>query len=227
MHLLGEIGTNGFNPFAPESACRDYHAVRAHRAQYRRKSVSLRHGLPVKTSTAHDVIVINVQFARPELFRGRFMDRRGSGISLDASYAKLHLNTIGGIAFFAGAPFPSEVTNLDSIYISNIHAVNLGMRFPIMKRADFYIGYNLTKDTGDGRSSLAVQSTPAAQVFYNVQTFPLTYQTPLVRLSVRLHEKLRWNAGYQYYAYQRRIFGVLSQDHYRANTGYTSLLWSF
>src|SRR6185312_4377611 len=114
-----------------------------------------------------------------------------------------------------------------SIYVSNIHSLNLGIRFMPMQRTELYLGDNLTKDTGDGRAALAAQPSAAAQVFYNVQTFPLTYQAPLVRLSIQLREKLRWNAGYQYYGYHEQ-FGVLSQNqNYRANTGYTSLLWSF
>ena len=48
-----------------------------------------------------------------------------------------------------------------------------------------------------------------------------------MRLSVKINEKLRWNAGYQYYGYHEE-FGLLSQDqNYRANTGFTSLLWAF
>ena len=115
-----------------------------------------------------------------------------------------------------------------SIFISNIHAGNLGLRFAITGRADFYVGYNITKDTGDGRASDALQqTTPAGQLLYSVQTFPLTYQTPLLRLSVKLTAKLRYNIGYQYYGYHEE-FGLLSDDQsYRAHTGYTSLLWSF
>ena len=53
------------------------------------------------------------------------------------------------------------------------------------------------------------------------------YQTPLAHLSVRISERLRWNAGYQYYGYHEE-FGVLSAiQNYRAHTGYTSLLWAF
>ena len=66
-----------------------------------------------------------------------------------------------------------------------------------------------------------------SQVFYNVQTFPLTYQTPIVRLSVKLSEKLKWNAGYQYYGYHEQFGVVMQNQNYRANTGYTSLLWAF
>ena len=65
------------------------------------------------------------------------------------------------------------------------------------------------------------------QLLYSVQTFPLTYQTPLVRISVKVTVKLRYNVGYQYYGYHED-FGLLSYNQsFRANTGYTSLLWSF
>ena len=222
MHLEGEVGTNS-NPFAPISL-RNYHAIRA-RTQYRKKNTSL--GASYQENYNNNSIVVTSFSSHSRTYSADASWTAKSGISFDASYTKLHLDTIGGIAFFAGTPFPSEVTNLDSIYISNIHALNLGVHFALMKRADLYLGYSLTKDTGDGRASLATQSTAAGQVFYNVQTFPLTYQTPLVRLSVKLNERLRWNAGYQYYGYHEE-FGVLSEDqNYRANTGYTSLLWAF
>ena len=57
-----------------------------------------------------------------------------------------------------------------------------------------------------------------AQLLESVQTFPLTYQTPLVRLSLKLTEKLRYNVGYQYYGYHEE-FGLLSTNQsYRAGT---------
>ncbi len=80
------------------------------------------------------------------------------------------------------------------------------MRFSFKKRADIYLGYNLTKDTGDGRAGLETPaSTSTADqlgaMFYNVQTFPLTFQSPLMRLTIPLTKKIKWNAGYQYYGY--------------------------
>jgi hypothetical protein len=138
----------------------------------------------------------------------------------------LHLDTVGGLAFFAGAP-ATLITNQESIYISNIHSGNLDLRIPMTKRADLYLGYNITKDTGDGRGAESTQPTAVGQLLYSVQTFPLTYQTPLVRLSIRVNAKLRYNVGYQYYGYHEE-FGLLGYDqNYRAHTGYTSLLWSF
>jgi hypothetical protein len=52
----------------------------------------------------------------------------------------------------------------------------------------------------------------------------MRYESPLARLSVRLHERLRWNAGYQFYHYRD---DTAAFQNYRAHTGFTSLLWSF
>ena len=222
VHLEGEVGRNS-TPFAPISQA-NYHTLYG-RTQYRHKTVTL--GAAYQQNYNNNSITITSYSSRARSYSADASWAPKSRLSFDASYSKLHLDSIGGIAFFAGTPVPELVTGLSSIYVSNIHSLNLGIRFMPMQRTELYLGDNLTKDTGDGRAALAAQPSAAAQVFYNVQTFPLTYQAPLVRLSIQLREKLRWNAGYQYYGYHEQ-FGVLSQNqNYRANTGYTSLLWSF
>ena len=222
MHLEGEMGRND-DPFTPVSL-RNYHNIRA-RTQYRKKNTAL--GVSYQEHYNNNSIVVTSYSSHARNYSADASWTAKSGLSFDASYSRLHLDTLGGIAFFAGTPRSSLVSDFNSVYVSNLHALNLGVRIAATKRADLYLGYSLTKDTGDGRNTLATQSSAAAQVFYNVQTFPLTYQTPLIRLSVRLGEKLRWNAGYQYYGYQED-FGLLSQNqNYRAHTGYTSLLWAF
>ena len=111
--------------------------------------------------------------------------------ALDASYNKLHLDTVSGIAFFAGAPFPELVTGLDSVYVSNIHAGSFGAHFGITKRVDLYTGYTITKDTGDGRNAPVPFATtdPIALLLLPVQTYPLTFQSPLARVSVRITQQ--------------------------------------
>lgn len=140
--------------------------------------------------------------------------------SLDGSYSYLHLDTIGGIAYFAGSP-AELITGQNSVYLSNIHAANFGFRIVPVKRAELYLGYNVTHDAGDGRAAAGTDFLTA------VQTFPLTFQSPVARLSFKLTEKLRWNAAYQYYGYSEN-FGLFGYyQNYHAHTGYTSLLWSF
>jgi nitrite reductase/ring-hydroxylating ferredoxin subunit len=68
---------------------------------------------------------------------------------------------------------------------------------------------------------------PAALALVPVQTYPLTFQSPLARVSFKITNKIRWNAGWQFYRY-REEFGLLSiLRNYRAHTGYTSVQWAF
>jgi len=99
----------------------------------------------------------------------------------------------------------------------------------VAKRVDLYLGYSITRDTGDGRSSAAPAGAtdPTSLVFTPVQTFPLNFQSPMARVSFSVRPKLRWNAGWQFYNYHED-FGLLSYyQGYHANTGYTSLTWAF
>jgi len=220
VHLETEIGRNS-NPFTPISL-RNYNVIRS-RVEYRKRNYSLGGGY--QESYNNNSILITAYSSHSRTYTANGSWTAKPWLSIDGSYSKLHLDTVGGITYFAGSATP---TNGESIYISNIHAANLGLRFPLTSRADLYVGYNITKDTGDGRaSSVLPTATPAGQLLYSVQTFPLTYQTPLVRFSVKLTSKIRYNIGYQYYGYHEE-FGLLSVDQsYRAHTGYTSLLWSF
>jgi hypothetical protein len=222
VHVEGEVGTND-NPFTPVSL-RNYHTIRS-KVQYRHKTLTAGGGYQQNYNNNSIQITAYSSHARTYSLDASWAAKKW--VSLEASYTRLHLDTIGGIDYFAGSPFAREVSGTHSIYISNIHAANLGLRFALTTRADLYIGYNITKDTGDGRASEVAQPSAIGQVFYNVQTLPLTYQSPLLRLSVRLSEKLRYNLGYQYYGYNEQ-FGLFSTyENFHANTGYTSLLWSF
>jgi hypothetical protein len=144
-----------------------------------------------------------------------------SWFSLDATYSKIHLDTLGALAYFAAG---NLVTGDHSLYISNIHFGNIMARFALGRRVELSAGYSRIQDVGDGRSSqLGNQGGSALPAFLAAQTFPLTFESPLARLSVKLHERVRWNAGWQFYHYRERFQGRV----YDANTGYTSVLWSF
>lgn len=141
--------------------------------------------------------------------------------ALDAGYSKLHLDTAGGIDYFASGQF---ITG-QSIYVSNLHVGTLTARFDWRKKADIFVGYSHTQDTGDGRDNpRGSQTGSPTPAFQAAQTFPLTFLSPMARLSIRINEKIRWNVGYQYYGYNERF---LNGDGYRAHTGYSSVLWSF
>ncbi len=217
LHASTEIGRND-NPFYPISE-KNYQTIDG-RLQYRRKSVSMSAGY--KEYYNNNSITLTAYNAHSRTYFANASWNARDWLSLDLGYTKLHLDTAGGIAFFAA----STLTAGESVYISNIHAANLGARIAMGKRADLYLGYSITKDTGDGRSSLLPGGTVAG-LLYNVQTYPLTFASPLARLTVPITKKIKWNAGYQYYGYNEQ-FGLYSiLQNYHAHTGYTSLLFAF
>jgi hypothetical protein len=218
-----EVG-HADHPFTPVSD-RDYHALGG-RFEYRVKKLTL--GSIYKENYNNNSVTLSSYSSHARNYSANASWAPHDWFTLDASYSKLHLDSLSGIVFFAGADAVSPLTS-NQIYISNIHAANLGARFLLAKRVDVYVGYAITLDTGDGRGSPAPAGAtdPTTLIFDPVQTFPLSYQSPLARVSIRLHEKLRWNAGWQYYNYHEE-FGLESlYQGYHANTGYTSVTWAF
>jgi len=211
-------------PLTPVAG-RHYYTING-RAQYRLRRVQL-------SAAYHRVYNVNPDFS---LYSSHSRDYNANAswslkdwLSLDASYAKLHLSTDSFLAFFAGVSRPQLQTGFRSLYVSNIHAATLAVHFGLRKRTDVFVGYSITDDTGDGRS-LPVPpgvTNPVQAVLTSVQTFPLLYESPLARVSVRITGKVRWNVGWQYYDYGQmfQVFGFYQNFH--AHTGFTSLLWTF
>lgn len=212
----GEIG-RATRPFTPKSD-----------ANYNTISASLRYSLKhlrltalVHTDYNLNSVSLSSFSSHGRTYSGSASWIVGSWLSLDASYTKLHLDTIGGLAFFEGPQFlPDQV----SVYISNIHSATLSARLSY-NRIDFYAGYSHVQDVGDGRAvATGTISNPSPLAFQTAQTFPLRFLSPMARLSIRLNERLRWNVGYQYYGYRESF---TTGENYLAHTGYSSLMWSF
>ncbi len=207
----GEVGRQD-RPFYATSE-KDYHAFGA-RIEYKQKYFRL--ATQLRT---------NVNFNSVSLFRHSSRSRNytfdgswtpNTRFAIDAGYQKLHLDTLTGLAYFQNF---TEVDTDSSYYVSNVHAVYAGARMALLKRFDVYAGVASNKDTGASRTGYTTQPALLA-----AQSFPLTYVSPQVRLSYRIHEKWRANFGYQYYDYFERI---LALQNYRAHTGFMSVLWSF
>lgn len=225
--LDGEVGRVE-NPLTPISN-KNYHAMKG-RVDYRtrRLQMSATYRQEYNLNSTEFVFATFDSYSRQ--YSGNVSWAPNDWFSIDASYMKLHLNTRDGIAFFAGTGTrPQLQSGFPSYYFSNVHAANLGVRWTVRRRADVYVGYSINKDTGDGRAMAvpAGVTNPVEALLDSVQTFPLTYQSPLARLSIKITPKVRWNAGWQFYNYAElfHLFGY--SQNFRANTGYTSVLWSF
>jgi len=217
ISLDGEFGSAD-QPFTPKSE-KNYSALTG-RIQYRFKTLQLEASSHSDYNENSVTISAYSSHSRTYSVSGAWSPR--SWMSFDASYSKIHLDTLGGIQFFVNAQlFPNQA----SYYVSNLHTGTLGARFTLLKRLDLYLGYSHVQDTGDGRSAAAVTTVgPTLPAFESAQTFPVKFQSPMARLSVRISEKVRWNVGYQYFGYRADFW---PSENYLANTGYTSVLWSF
>ena len=222
--VSGELG-RADRPLTPISD-RNYHALDA-RLRYKLKKVLF--SASAQENYNVNSVSLSSYASHARTYSGDASWAPKDWFSLDASYSKLHLNTAGGIAYFASGQF---FTGQQSIYVSNLHVANLTAHFDIRKRADLFVGYSHTQDTGDGRPLDALpqqrhrptnQTLPPAAL-HTAQTYPLRFLSPMARFSVRINQKLRWNVGYQYYGYNANFYNNLD---YHAHTGYTSLLWSF
>lgn len=214
--INGEIGRSD-RPIFPASE-RNYHAVGA-RLQYQART--LRFAAYARTNYNTNSVSLTSFSSRARNYAGEVSWIPSARLSIDASYSKLHLDTAGGIAFFANA----ELIRGTSFYLSNIHHGSITAHTALSSRIDLLAGYSRVQDAGDGtRPAPGTGVGVVAAAFQAVQTFPLVYESPFARISIRLHEKLRWNAGYQHYHYREDF---AQSQNYRATTGYVSLLWSF
>jgi hypothetical protein len=221
--LSGEVGHTN-HPFTPKSD-KNYQALGA-QVRYKHKSLLLSAYAKSDYNNNSTSLTAYSSHARTYAATAAWTPLRW--LSFNTDYSKLHLDTIGGIAFFDGGDEPTTGT---SIYISNLQTGNVGVHFTLGRRADLYAGYSHVQDTGDGRNNIyGTSSGPAIPAFQAAQTFPLKFQSPLARWSVKLTNRIRWNVGFQYYGYRENFYRgqEFTTDYgYRAQTGYTSILWSF
>ena len=214
--LSAEIGSNN-HPFTP-IADGAYHALNG-RVQYRAKTFRLAAAANANYNANSVSLTSYASQSRTYSVSGSWTPNER--FSLDAGFNRAHTYTIGGIAYFLDQQL---LQNQSSIYLSNINSIYAGVRYEIRRRIDLYVGYTRVQDLGDGRPTAADGIGSAPALFQAVQTFPVAFQSPMARLSVKINDKLRWNAGYQYYGYRQDFTSLLG---YRANTGYTSLSFSF
>jgi hypothetical protein len=221
INLDSEIG-RADHPIYPISD-RNYQALRA-RAEYRfrnfRLSANARTDYNTNSVTLANFASRTRHYGADATWTGR------DWFSIDASYSRQHLDTLGALQYFSFVDTRNQLISGErSYYVSNIHAATLAARFTIRLRADISIGYSHVQDVGDKRRTpTAGPSFSALPVFLAAQTFPLRFASPMGRVSIRITDDIRWNAGYQYYGYTEDFSMVYG---YRAHTGYSSISWSF
>ncbi|HEX3253338.1 MAG TPA: hypothetical protein VHS05_28105 [Pyrinomonadaceae bacterium] len=87
------------------------------------------------------------------------------------------------------------------------------------RRVTLYASYRINKDNGQG-SRLA---DPTGNPGFLIASYPMSFQSPEARLAIKLHQRLDWNIGYQYYNYNESTLVGPRPQNYHAHLPYTSL----
>ena len=197
--LSGEVGHTS-QPFAPKSD-KNYQALNG-RIQYKRKSLT--RSTYVQSNYNNNSISLTAFSSHSRTYAANVSWAPLPWLSFNADYVKLHLDTLADFRFSIMATCSQ---NQYSLYISNLHTANVGVRFAILKRIDLYVGYSHIQDTGDGRTDpIGTGFGTTIPEFQAAQTFPIKYLSPMGRVSVKLTNRVRWNFGYQYYGYHEDFF---------------------
>ncbi len=136
-----------------------------------------------------------------------------SRFSITGGYTLNHITSDASIIFFLN----NAQTNGTSLYFMRDNNFFFNSRIELHPRVTLFLGYRVDKDLGQGDR----KATSPTQL---LSSFPLTFQSPEVRLTFKIMEHVEWNAGWQYYDYKEK--NVTTQN-YRANLPYTSLRFTF
>ncbi|MBS1832291.1 MAG: hypothetical protein JST65_06250 [Acidobacteria bacterium] len=219
--LDSEVG-RADQPIYPTSD-RNYHLLNG-RFQYKTKSVLF--AMYAKTNYNLNSTSITSFSSRSRSYGADASWNARQNFSIQGGYSKLHTDTLSGIAYFAN--FRAQTGTY--AYLSNIHTGYLTVHSTVAKRVDLLAGFSRVQDVADGvdRNGGSLYQATERPFYYSAETFPMAFSSPMGRVSLRLHERLRWNAAYQYYGYRQSFASlIIPNQGYRAHTGYTSLSWSF
>lgn len=89
----------------------------------------------------------------------------------------------------------------------------------LARRATLFVSYRINKDNGQGSRV----SDPLGNPGFLVTSYPMSLQSPEGRLAIKLHRRLDWNVGYQYYNYNESALVGPRPQNYHAHLPYTSL----
>lgn len=110
-----------------------------------------------------------------------------------------------------------------SQYYSRNHFFFVDSVFQLARRATLFASYRVNKDNGQGDRVADPTGNPGTLI----ASYPMSFQSPEARLALRLHERLDWNIGYQYYNYNESVIVGPRPQNYHAHLPYTSLRFYF
>jgi hypothetical protein len=132
-----------------------------------------------------------------------------SRFSLGTGYTYTHITSEAIIVAFVAGVRQQGLTR----YFMRDHFWFLNTYLRPHPRVSFFGSYRIHRDTGQGD-----RVSPPPGIF--LVSYPVQFQSPEVKLSFKLHDRVDWNLGYQYFDFKERF---VNNQFYQAHLPYTSL----
>ena len=140
-------------------------------------------------------------------------------LSFNSGFTKTHITSDAAIVFF----FAGVRQQGRSRYFVNDTFGFLNINAQMHRRASLYASYRIHKDFGQGDRVSGLQGAVLTRPEI-ITSYPVQFQSPEFRLAIKLHDRMDWNIGYQYFDFKEKF---VNQQFYQAHLPYTSLKFYF
>ena len=143
-----------------------------------------------------------------------------SRVSINTGYNFHWINSKAIVDYFFNSvqhPFGN------SLYYMRNHFFFVESVARIAPRTTLFTAYRINKDTGQGSRVADPTGIPGTLI----SSYPMSFQSPEARLAIKLHHRLDWNVGYQFYNYNESTIVGPRPQNYHAHLPYTSLRFYF
>ena len=106
-----------------------------------------------------------------------------------------------------------------SLYFMRNNFFYLDTTAVLARRVTLFASYRVNQDDGQGSRLADPTGTPGTLI----SSYPMNFQSPEVRLAIRINRRVDWNLGYQYYDYSESALVGPQPQNYHAHMPYTSL----
>jgi hypothetical protein len=173
--------------------------------------------------------------ANPSEIAGNSLEKFGVDFKSRIFSSTLDWTPISRVSFSGGYNYNwvNSDAVIDFSYLSSTNSAIRGHALYFMRNNFFYVdstarlhprvtlftAYRINKDNGQGSR---VQN-PTGTLATLINSYPMSFQSPEARLAFRVHRRLDWNLGYQYYNYRESPLVSVRPQNYHSHQPYTSL----
>ena len=134
-------------------------------------------------------------------------------LTLSSGYTHMHLTSGAAIVLFVNN---AQQAGTSRYFVrDNFGFINAFVQ--LHRRIGWFAGYFIHNDQGQGNR---LSTSPNLLI----SSYPLQFQSPETRLVIKLHDRLDWNVGYQFFDFKEQF---VNNQFYHAHLPYTSLRFYF